>query len=365
MTSLDALLVLNAIPGLGPVRIAKLISYFKIPQKVLSATLKDIVASGIVPSKVAENIKEFDAETFLKKEYDLIKRHNGEIICLGQKDYPQALSEIADPPPVLYIKGKIKKQDSAAIAIIGSRRASVYGVSIAEKFSAGLCDYGITVVSGMARGVDTAAHRGALRANGRTIAVLGSGLACIYPAENKKIFDAISASGAVISEFPMSTAPLACNFPRRNRIVSGLSLGVVVVEAAKRSGALITADFALEHGKEVFAVPGKVDSPSSYGVNNLIKQGAKLINSVYDIVEELGLELKRSITSQDEKDLKDFSGLNNQEREVLKKISVKGIHIDQLALECQIPTAKLSAALLSLSLKKRIKQLPGKIFAQI
>ncbi|MDP8266131.1 MAG: DNA-processing protein DprA [Candidatus Aceula meridiana] len=364
ITNLDAFLVLNAISGLGPVRIAKLISYFKTPQKVLSVSAKDLVASGIVPPKIAGNIEEFEADAFLEKEYELIKRHNVEVICLNDKSYSELLKEIADPPPVLYVKGKIKKQDDMAIAIVGSRRASIYGVSVAEKFSAGFCDYGITVVSGMARGIDTAAHRGALRARGRTIAVLGSGLARIYPAENKKIFDAIADAGAVISEFPMQTAPLACNFPRRNRIVSGLSLGVIVVEAAKRSGALITADFALEQGKDVFAVPGQVDSPSSLGVNDLIKQGAKLISNVYDVIEELGLELKRSVSSQDEENLKDFSGLSDQEREVLKRISSKGIHIDQLALECQITTAKLSAALLSLSLKKRIKQLPGKLFAQ-
>lgn len=359
----DSFLILNAIPGLGPIRIKKLVNHFSNPAKVLSASAQSLWQTGIVSQKIARNIVRFDPCAFLEKEYRAASQQGIDMITIDESRYPSALREIVDPPPVLYIKGNITDEDQTALALVGSRRASVYGIAIAEKFALQLSDYGITVVSGMARGIDTAAHRGALRARGRTIAVLGSGFLNIYPKENKKLSEKIADHGVVVSEFPMETAPLSGNFPRRNRIISGLSLGVIVVEAAKKSGALITADFALEQGKDVFAVPGKVDSPSSFGVNNLIKQGAKLISSIEDVVEELGLEIKRSLENQPKSFLSQ-EGLTDIEAKVFSFIPASGIALDVLMDHCQISFPKLSRALISLTLKKRIKQLPGKIFAQ-
>ncbi len=217
----------------------------------------------------------------------LSKENKTRTLSFSDKGYPTNLKYIYDPPPTLYVKGNILPEDNIAIAIIGSRRATYYGLKNAENLSFELAAGGITIISGLARGVDSAAHRGALKAGGRTIAVLGSGLNIIYPPENEKLAREILQCGAVISEFPQGTAPLRQNFPRRNRIISGLSLGVVVVEAAKRSGALITANLALEQGREVFALPGKIDSFTSRGTHDLIKQGAKLVESAEDIIEEL------------------------------------------------------------------------------
>ncbi|UCB57420.1 MAG: DNA-processing protein DprA [Candidatus Omnitrophota bacterium] len=221
-------------------------------------------------------------------------------LSLNDKEYPANLRYIYSPPLALYVKGNILAEDSIALAIVGSRKASYYGLKNAESLGFKLASQGITIISGLARGIDTAAHRGALAAGGRTIAVLGSGLNIIYPRQNKGLAEEISKNGAVISEYAQDTPPLRQNFPRRNRIISGLSLGVVVVEAAKRSGALITADFALEQGREVFALPGKIDSFTSAGTHELIKDGAKLVESTEDIIEELEA-LKHSSLNLDNK----------------------------------------------------------------
>lgn len=208
-------------------------------------------------------------------------------LTLQDKNYPANLRHIYQPPSIIYFRGEVLLEDNIAVAVVGSRRATDYGLGNAERLGFELASRGVTVISGLARGIDTAAHKGALRAGGRTIAVLGSGLDVMYPSENKRLADEITRYGAVISEFEPDAPPARHNFPKRNRIISGLSLGVVIVEAAKRSGSLITADFALEQGREVFALPGKVGSFTSEGTHNLIKQGAKLIESIEDIVEEL------------------------------------------------------------------------------
>jgi len=209
------------------------------------------------------------------------------ILHLQDKDYPENLKHIYQPPSTIYVRGELLPEDSIAVAIVGSRRATYYGLKNAQELGCKLASCGVTVVSGLARGIDTAAHKGALAAGGRTIAVLGSGLDVIYPPENKQLAEDITKSGAVISEFAPNTRPTRYNFPKRNRIISGLTLGVVIVEADKRSGSLITANFALGQGREVFALPGKIDSATSCGTHDLIKQGAKLVGSVEDIIEEL------------------------------------------------------------------------------
>lgn len=367
---MENLLALNAIDGLGPVRLKSLLEFFGSAQAIFNAPTKDIMATGIVPQNVASAIVSFKRDEFLKKELDHIKERGVQIVSIFDTAYPKNLKDIYDAPVILYIKGTLSKDNDLAVAMVGSRQASLYGITVAEKFSMRLSELGITVVSGMARGIDSAAHRGVLKARGKTIAVLGNGLSVVYPPENKKLFDDISKEGCILSEFPMGTPPAVFNFPRRNRIISGLSLGVVVVEASRKSGALITSRFALEQGREVFAVPGSIDSPQSQGVHELIKQGAKLIGRVEDILEELALPMQISLKSN-ENHLKEHTFVKNRiahltedEKNVYEGINREASHIDEILSKVQIPQPKAIEILLKLELKDLVRQMPGKYFVR-
>ncbi|PIU41777.1 MAG: DNA-protecting protein DprA [Candidatus Omnitrophica bacterium CG07_land_8_20_14_0_80_42_15] len=284
------------------------------------------------------------------------------IISIKRSDpkYPKNLRDTYDPPEVLYVNGELLPQDEAAVALVGTRRPTYYGMQACEKLSYDLALYGITIVSGMARGIDTAAHRGALKAGGRTIAVLGSGHDNIYPKENKKLYEEITKSGAVVSEFPDDTPPYKWNFPQRNRVISGLSLGVVVIEAPKKSGALITVDFALEQGREVFAMPGKVNSLASEGTHQLIKDGAKLVENANDIIEELEIKLKKFL--KENKTKENNLLLDEKEEEICRFLTDEPKHIDEIALESKIPVNKVLSVLTQLVIKRVVKELPGKKF---
>ncbi len=296
-------------------------------------------------------------------------------ISIGEAEYPENLKSIHSPPKTLYVNGSFIDGDRNSVAVVGSRRATPYGLEMAEKISYELAARGVTIVSGMARGIDSAAHRGALKANGRTIAVMGSGHNHIYPPENKDLYRRIAKSGAVVTEFENDAAPLPRNFPIRNRIISGLSLGVVVVEAARNSGALITADFALDQGREVFSVPGKISSATSGGTNELIKDGAKLIQTADDILEELRLHEIKPLSGED-KNLRDikisnktrayiYNSLTEDERKVYKTLSDEPLYIDEVIKDSGAGIGKISKILLSLEMKKLIKELPGKQFIRI
>jgi DNA processing protein len=283
---------------------------------------------------------------------------------IQQKDYPPGLKAIDDPPIVLYVKGDLRETDAVAIGIVGSRRCTFYGRSQAERLGSILAARGVTVVSGMARGIDSAAHRGALGAGGRTLAVMGNGLSSVYPPENRDLFEKISANGAAISEFPMDMAPLPGNFPRRNRLISGLSLGVVVVEAALDSGSLITARLALEQGREVFAVPGKAGSPTSRGTHSLIRDGAKLVEDVDDILDEfeglgkaLGIEKPAGAPARDlsDSEMRIFESLSPDEPE----------NIEDLIEKCGLQAGEVSGLLVQMELKGLVKCLPGKSFVKV
>jgi DNA processing protein len=284
MEEREHLIALNMIEGLGSIRITKLLNYFNSIESIFKSGQSKLKSIAGIGEEISYRISHFDIKD-LKRELGLCKKETIEIISIFDKGYPESLKNIPDAPVILYVKGQLNSP-GLNIAIIGSRKASKYGLSMAERLSMELASLGVTIISGMARGIDSAAHRGALKAGGRTVAVLGSGLLNIYPPENAELAKAIYKEGALVSEFPLKRAPLRENFPRRNRIVSGLSRGVAVIEAAQRSGALITADLALDQGRDVFALPGEVDSPTSYGTNYLIKQGAKLIDSAEDILEE-------------------------------------------------------------------------------
>ncbi|MBN2097071.1 MAG: DNA-processing protein DprA [Candidatus Omnitrophica bacterium] len=296
----------------------------------------------------------------------LTRKDNFITLSLSDQGYPANLKYIYDPPQTLYVQGKLFPQDNIAIAIVGSRRATYYGLNNAENLAFELAALGITIVSGLARGVDSAAHKGALKAGGRTIAVLGSGLNVIYPAENQELAEEIARHGAVISEFTPDTGPQRYNFPRRNRIISGLSLGIVVVEAAKKSGALITAYSALDQGREVFALPGKVDSFTSRGTHDLIKQGAKLVDSTQDILEELEPLLAAYTKEHQDKEQPTIQpNLTEEENSVYSCLSSEALQVDEIMQKTNFSYGRLSTALLKLEYKKLIKQLPGKTFMRL
>ena len=295
-------------------------------------------------------------------------------ITINDAEYPKNLRNIYNPPKQLYTNGALLEADEMAVAIVGSRRASIYGLETGDKLGFELASRGVTVVSGMAIGIDSAAHRGALRAKGRTIAVMGSGHNVIYPPQNKKLYEEIAKTGAVVTEYEDDDPPHAQHFPARNRIISGLSLGVVVVEAAKNSGALITANFAAEQGRTGFAVPGKVSSHTSGGTNELIKDGARLVQSVDDILEELNI-VEIEPVRDDERDKIEakiasktrayiYNSLTEDERKVYKMLSDKPVYIDEVFEKAGLDSAKGSKALLDLELKKLIAQLPGKRFVR-
>lgn len=368
MTRLEALVGLNMVLDIGSIRLKKLLEFFEQPQNILKAHPEQLMAISGIGAKIATGIRSLKKEA-LDKEFALAKKRNLRIATYEDKDYPENLKNIPDPPIVLYIKGDLKEQDKFSIAIVGSRRASFYGLACAQRFAQDLSGYGFTIVSGMARGIDTYAHKGALKQGNRTIAVMGSGFKHIYPSENKEFLEEISHKGAAISEFPIETLPLRQNFPRRNRVISGLSLGVLVVEAARNSGALITADFALEQGREVFALPGKIDACNSFGTNGLIKQGAKLISCVDDILEEFNLSIikndKPSIQTNELKIRKENKQSFSAEESLLfNLLSDEPILLDEIVEKTNLSVSNVSGILLRLQLRKLIKQLPGRQFVK-
>lgn len=353
MTEIEALVALNAVSGVGSATITSLVNYFGSAQQVLNSRKELIACELKVSPIIIKNIVNFDVKRFLDEEYYFIDRNKANIITFYDDTYPERLRQLYDPPLVLYVVGEIPNDNHMSLSIVGSRRCSCYGRSMAERFAIDLVDYGFYIVSGMARGIDTAAHLGCLKAHGKTLAVLGCGLNTIYPPENKDLRGEIAESGAVISEFPCSMPPLAQNFPRRNRIVSALSLGTVVIEAALRSGALITARLSLDLGREVFALPGNVDSPVSQGVFSLIKDGAKIVTSVNDIIEELPVGLlSQSIVPEEIVYTKD-------QEKVLSLLNKEPQNVDQLAKMCDTSDTLLKSILLQLELKGAVHQEPG------
>lgn len=377
MTPLEVFVSLNLVGDIGGIRLKRLLEFFGKPQDILKAPAEKLRAVSGIGKEIAHKICALKKED-LDKELRSAKKLGLEIMTFEDEGYPENLKTIYDPPIVLYVKGELRAEDRLSLGIVGSRRASYYGLNTAEKFAYDLSQKGFTIVSGMARGVDTCAHKGALKAGGRTIAVIGSGFNHLYPPENKELSEEIAKNGAVISEFPLDAKPLREHFPQRNRVISGLSLGILVVEAAKNSGALITADFALEQGREVFALPGKVDSATSFGTNGLIKQGAKLVSGVEDIVEEFGLGFAPCVMRHGIKEKNPRSIAESAERMVESAgpdlldleavlygwISDQPIALDEIAERAALSIPSILDILLKLQLKKMIKQLPGKQFVR-
>ncbi len=356
-------LALSLIPGIGSILIQRLLDQFKTPEAVFRAPMKELLQIEGLGKKVACEIQKGPLERVVEREYSLLKEVGGKIITFKDDDYPKRLKDIYDPPALLYVRGELRREDELAVAIVGSRKTSPYGRWITEKIGQDLARHRVTVVSGMARGIDSVAHQGALQGGGRTIAVLGCGVDVIYPSENRNLFYQIIEQGAILSEFPMGSPPEGGHFPRRNRIISGLSMGVVIVQASSESGSLITAGYALEQGREVFAVPGNVGAEGSRGTNQLIKDGAKMVESSEDILEEILPQWGREkeVPPKGETPVPD---LTEEEGVLYKLLEETPLHIDAIIRESQLDPGKVSSLLLNLELKGLISQWPGKCFTK-
>lgn len=359
-------IALNLTPGIGPVIGRKLLNYFGFPAAVFRASRGQLVEFGL-KTETAGAISDKTAFFGAERQLDALVRSGGRGITLNDSEYPEGLREIHDAPLVLYVKGDWNgAMTQPRVAIVGSRHCSTYGRNITAKFARDLASHGITVVSGLARGIDSAAHEAVLEVEGRTIAVMGTGLDDVYPRENEKLAEKITDRGALVTEFPFDKPPLPQNFPYRNRVISGLSLGVVVVEAAEQSGSLITARLAMEQGREVFAVPGNLTSAKSIGPNRLIQDGAKLVMDWRDVVAEFSYELrllmKRGETAFQPLPQPDLS---NDEKAVFAKIGLDTpVHIDQLFQSAGLPNGAVLTALLGLEMKEAVRELPGKFYVR-
>jgi DNA processing protein len=356
-------LALHLISGLGNIAFKNLLDRFESPEGIFKATISQLMDVEGVRKEVAKNIVNRKLVKDPEVELEKIKRGGARIITYQDPSYPIALKKIHDPPMLLYIKGNEIPNNVTFIGVVGSRNPTHYGLKAAEKIGQGLARRGLGVVSGMARGIDSAAHWGCLGGHGFTIAVFGTGIDTIYPASNKKLLQQIIQRGAVISEFPLGTPPEPKNFPIRNRIISGLCMGIVVVEATKNSGSLITASQALDQGREVFAVPGSIDSFKSTGCHFLIKQGARLIENSDDILDELGLNY-RFAPKTDTFTKEQLPPLDEPERTIFDIIGDYPIHIDQITRQGNMEPREVSSILMRMELKGIIKQLPGKMFVR-
>ncbi|MCP5098758.1 MAG: DNA-protecting protein DprA [Chloroflexi bacterium] len=354
MSDLKYWLGFNCVKGIGPAKLTALLNYFKTPAAAWGATTFQLQRIGFDKRAINSFVKtreSLDLDRYLAQ----VEAFGVEVITWNSAHYPAYLKEIHNPPPVLYAVGKMKEIDQWAVAIVGTRRLTSYGRQVTKDLVAGLVRNNITIVSGLARGIDAVAHRTAVELGGRTIAVLGSGLDCIYPAEHRQLVEDIkNGHGAVLSEYGLGIKPEAKNFPPRNRVISGLSMGVVVVEAGERSGALITTKFALEQDREVFAVPGNISSPVSRGPNNLIQQGAKLVSRVEDILEELQLTQVVEHTAVQ-------LALPETAEEVALYTNLSGqpTHIDELCRTSGLPTGLVSSTLTLMELKGLVQQVGG------
>ena len=362
-------IALKSIEGVGNITFPALVDKFGSLPAIFAAPVSHLKEIRGISKEIATAITGFRDWDKVKEELELIDKNKINIITYQDDPYPAKLMNIYDRPPFLYVRGNLNKDD-INIAIVGSRQASTYGKYTTEKISRKLALKGLTIVSGMARGIDSVAHRGALTAHGRTIAVLGSGLDVIYPPENKILFADIIQNGAVISEFPLGTPPRSANFPTRNRIISGMSYGVVIVEAGEESGSLITARLALEQGREVFAVPGSIDAAGSRGTNKLIKQGAKLIENTDDIMEEILPQIDRttvlkpsSVSNSEVIAAKSAEILSTGDQKIIGLISGGRVHIDDLISSSGLSSADILSALTTLELKGLVQQHPGKFFS--
>ncbi|MFO7461973.1 MAG: DNA-processing protein DprA [Desulfatiglandales bacterium] len=361
--TLEDWLALHLIPGLGNLTFKKLLEKFENPARVLEATMEELLQVEGLRKEIARRISRKEFSSAPSKVLRTLDRWGARMVVFSDPLYPEVLKEIHDPPMVLYLRGRDIPKKACFLAVVGSRGPTPYGLRVAENLAQGLARRGIGIVSGLARGIDSAAHWGCMGGHGFTVAVLGTGIDVIYPPSNRRLFEDITVKGAVITEFPPETPPEPRNFPIRNRIISGLSKGVVVVEATMNSGSLITASVALEQGREVYAVPGSVQSFKSRGCHYLIKQGAKLVENADDVLDELGLNYPHAAKTDTFKTLIS-PPMEESEQKVYDLIGDYPTHIDEIAREGKIEPSAVSAALMRMELKGIVRQLPGKYFVR-
>jgi len=349
---------LSLVPEVGPVMSKKLLGLLGSPRNIFSAGINDLLAVKGLGREKAESIKNFRQWEVVEKQIRATEQKGIKVVGYDDAGYPGVLKESEGAPIVLYMKGDYQADDRYGIAVVGSRKHTEYGAVVTDKISGELASSGFTIISGMARGIDTLSHKSALSNGGRTIAVLGSGPDVCYPAENKRLMEKVALSGCVISEFPPGTLPSRENFPRRNRLISGLSLGVLVIEATADSGSLIPVKYALEQNKEVFAVPGNINSENSEGTNRLIKDGARIVLEAEDIIEELAPVLRGFIAVKNRKAVE----ISDEENGLCGILTREPKHIDLLSREAALPVHKILELLLSLELKGIVRQSNGKRF---
>ena len=366
MDSREALIALNLIEHVGPVRARLLLEHFGDAAKILSASKSELLRVRNVGGETADAISNWEKTVDLAGELKRIQEFGCHVLIQSDGDYPEMLRQIYDPPLVLYVKGALTAKDKNAVAMVGSRSTTHYGIETARKLAYQLAYVGVTVVSGGARGIDTAAHQGAMAAKGRTVCVLGTGINIVFPPENKDLFARIAENGAVITQFPFNRNGDRQSFAIRNRIIAGMTLGTVVVEADLHSGALITSNFATEYGRQVFAVPGRIDSPRSKGCHDLIKKGAKLCEGAEDILSEFEYLFPGSNRPPSPGDTGVLPALelSANEQKVFDALDGEERSIDEVIRKSGLPSSAVSVALLSLEMKHVIKQLPGKLFVR-
>jgi len=366
MDSKESLIALNMIAHVGPVRARSLLEHFGDAPAVLRASRSELLRVRNVGEETADAIANWEKSVDLAGELKRISDFGCHVLIQSDRDYPASLREIYDPPLVLYVQGALTAADRNAVAMVGSRMTTHYGIETARKLAYQLAYIGVTVVSGGARGIDTAAHQGALAAKGRTVCVLGTGINLVFPPENRDLFARIAAAGALLTQFPFNRNGDKQSFAIRNRIVAGMTLGTVIVEADLHSGALITANFATEYGRQVFAVPGRIDSPRSKGCHDLIKKGAKLCEDAEDILSEFEYLFPASNRppSPGETGVLPALELSANEQKVFDALSREESAIDEVIRRSGLPSSAVSVALLSLEMKRVVKQLPGKLFVQ-
>ncbi len=365
MTRTEAFLALNLLPQVGPVRVRKLLRHFGSPERILTAKSSEIVQIDGFGLTQAESIANWENQIDLASELGKIRERDLTLLTQEDELYPPLLREIHDPPVLLYVWGQLTKRDHNAIGIVGSRHATHYGMNATKKLSFQIAYAGYTVISGLARGIDTTAHEAALAAKGRTIAVIGSGIGKLYPPENMALAERIAQNGAVISEYPVDRIADKQTFPYRNRVVSGWSCGLIVVEAPVRSGSLITAQQAAEQGRTVYAVPGPIDKPTSVGCNRLIQQGAKLIMDGGDVLDDLMTLFPTAPTAPKVEESKPAAPLTLDEEILYKAISTDEAHINDITAASGLTAATVAATLMRLEMKRLIRALPGRRYVRL
>jgi DNA processing protein len=364
-TLLDVLR-LNFVSGVGPRLQTVLLERFGDPGRILAASGRELLDVPGIGPKLSAEITRARTDPAATEELRRCRERGIELLLRGRAGYPAPLDQMPDPPPVLYCRGTYLPQDRLGIALVGSRHGTLYGRQTAERLASALARAGFTIISGLARGIDAAAHRAALAAGGRTIAVCATGLATIYPPEHAGLADEITRQGAVLSESPLDRGPSRGLFPQRNRIISGLSLGVVIVEAGARSGALHTARHAHEQNREVFAVPGRIDNPESLGCHNLIRDGATLVRSVDDILEQLGPLPQPVVTAESQTVLTPRElTLNDQERAVLDLVTLDPLLVDDVLRQCELEAPRVLSTLTVLEMKRLVRRLPGGMIVRV